>query len=327
MIVTVSTPGKLHLLGEHAVVYGFPALIASVDRRIYVKIRNHPISNRGFKSVNTIIYHPKLVSGSKNNEFILKTIELFVKTYKIDNLSPLEITINSQIPVGSGMGSSAALSSALLGALLKFIKNIWNPVKINEIAYEAEKIAHGNPSGADNSACVFGGLVWYRKEFEFLKSIWNLTDFSYKIPQFAIVDSGRPNESTKEMVDIVRMNYSKQSKQFEEIFYDQEKQTKKLLISLKTGDNKLLKESIIKGENNLEKIGVVGQKAVKIIREIENLGGAAKICGAGGLKENSGIILVFHQNLKILKSLEKKLGVTFENISLGQEGIRLENTV
>lgn len=317
MSITVSAPGKIHLLGEHAVVYGKPALLAAVDKRVYVRIMNYElrIRNNGNLIINT----------AGNDSLIRIAVSIFQRAFKIEKLMPLEITVSSQIPSGCGLGSSAAVAAATAGALMKSVKNIWNPAKINELAYQAEKIAHGNPSGADNTAVVFGGLVWFRREFEFLKSIWSLPVASYKIPKFAILNSGIPAESTKEMVELVRTNYSKRKKYFNDLFENQEEQTKKLLLSLKEGNREKLKEAIIAGEDNLEKMGVVGKKAGEIIKFITKLGAAAKICGAGGVKNGSGAVLCYHDNLLKLKPVENKFNVKLENISLACEGIRIEN--
>lgn len=139
MQITVSAPGKIHLLGEHTVVYGHPALLAAVDKRIYISVKREALSVKEKKDY--------IIHNTLDSIYFNKIIYLFKNYFKIEKLPQLDITITSQIPIGSGMGSSAALSAALLGALMKVVKNIWNPVKINELAYEAEKIAHGNPSG------------------------------------------------------------------------------------------------------------------------------------------------------------------------------------
>lgn len=313
MSITISAPGKIHLLGEHAVVYGKPAILAAVDRRIYINLKSQ-------KNKKIII------NTQEDDKLIRLAISIFQKTFNIEKLPPLEITVTSQIPVGSGLGSSAAVAAATIGALMKFLKNIWNPAKINGLTYQVEKIAHGNPSGADNTAVIFGGLVWFRKEFEFLKSIWSLPVSSYKIPRLAILNSGKPEESTKEMVELVKINYAKRKKYFGDLFNNQEEQAKKLLLSLREKNKEKLKEAIIQGEDNLEKIGVVGKRAREIIKFIQKLGGAAKICGAGGLKKSSGTILCYHDNLLKLKPVENKFNVRLENILLACEGIRIENT-
>lgn len=323
-MINVSVPGKIHLLGEHVVVYGKPALLSAIDKRLYVEIRKPRLAG-GQAKPETLKNNEIKINSTENTELVWTTIDVFKKNFKVENLPPLEITITSQIPIGSGLGSSAALAAALLGTLMKFVKNIWNPHKINELAYEVEKISHGNPSGADNTTVVFGGLVWFRREFDFLKSIWSLPITSYKIPKFMIIDSGRPKESTKEMVTAVARLYTKKNKTMEQIFLDQEKQTKNLLLALKTGQHDILVSVIKKGEENLEELEVVGNFAKKIIRSVELIGGAAKICGAGGKKEGSGIILCYHKDLAKLKAISDKYKVTISPVKLGEEGIRLES--
>lgn len=308
MQVTVSAPGKIHLLGEHFVVYGKPALIAAIDKRLYATIKIQSRLNR----------------DKIKNDLINKAVEIFKNAYKIDKLPYLEITVTSQIPVGGGLGSSAALSVSVVGALMKAISNIWNPAKINTLAYEVEKIQHGNPSGGDNTVVTFGGMLWYRKEFDFLKSIWSLPVANYKIPPFVLIDSGRPEESTGEMVDLVRKVAINAQEKFERLCSLQENETKNLLLGLKTGDGKMIKNSLIKGERNLEELNVVGDRAVKIIREIEKLGGAAKISGAGGRIKGSGYLLCYHDDISKLGKIEDKYKVKLERVKLGEEGVRIE---
>jgi len=315
-IVTVSAPGKIHLLGEHAVVYGHPALLAAINSRLYVKVQSAKVNELSGKEI-------KIISPEKDT-LIGQAISVFKKAWSIKNLPPGVITVTSQIPVGSGLGSSAALAAATIGALMKFVKNLWNPHRINELAFEVEKLAHGNPSGADNTSVVFGGLVWYRREFDFLKSIWSLPISAYKIPRFFLIDSGRPKETTRQMVEKVAALYKRKKKIVEALFQDQEQQTKNLLLSLRTGDKGQLKKAIIKGENNLEKISVVGIFAQKIIRDIEAKKGAAKICGAGGVVAGSGMLLCYCKDTISLQSIAKKFKVSVSPISLGQEGIRIE---
>jgi mevalonate kinase len=316
MIISVSAPGKIHLLGEHAVVYGYPALLASIDRRVYVKMEN---GKWKMENENEI-----LIKSIENNLLIRKAIKIFKTAYSIKRLPRLKITISSQIPTGSGLGSSAAVSAATIGAFMKFVKNVWNPSTINELTFKVEKIAHGNPSGADNTAVVFGGLIWYRREFEFLKSIWSLPVSSYKIPRFVLIDTGRPKESTKEMVGGVAKLYKKNTRQMEEIFVDQEKQTKRLLLAFRERNTGELKKAIMMGERNLEKMEVVGEFARKVARSIEKIGAAAKICGAGGKKKGSGMMLAYHEKLSSLYALAEKLKIPIYPVILAGEGIRME---
>jgi mevalonate kinase len=317
MSTTVSVPGKIHLLGEHSVVYGYPALLAAVGKRLYVEIRNQKSEIR--KNKEEIIIHSNF--GKK---LIEQAISVFQKAYALEKLPSLEIKITSDIPIGAGMGSSAALSAGVIGALQKAVKNIWNPIKINELAYEVEKIAHGNPSGADNTTVVFGGLLWFRKEFEFLKNMWSLPVSQYKIPRFVLIDTGRPVETTKEMVQLVAQKYQENSSYMRALFYDQEIQTKKLLLSLRSDNKSDMQQAIKQGEKNLEEMAVVGKFVQKIIREIEASGGAAKICGAGGLNKGSGIVLCYHDDVTGIQKIIQKYDIKMYQTPLAGEGMRME---
>lgn len=324
MHITVSVPGKVHLLGEHAVVYGKPAILSSIDRRLYVQVRT--LSRNTFEGTNKLQSPFEIViKSSAGDAVVKKAIEVFKKSFLLKMLPPLEVSITSQIPTGAGLGSSAAVSAGVIGALSKCVKNVWNPARINELAFEVEKATHGNPSGADNTAVVFGGLVWYRREFDFLKSIWSLPMSSYKIPQFLLIHTGKPKETTKEMVEHVARMSKNNSRVFWKILDDQEIQTKRLLLALRNGDRKDMLLAITEGERNLEKMGVVGNFAQKIIRTVEKSGGAAKVSGAGGREVGSGILLCYHEKLSVISKIGEKYKVNVLPVVLGGEGIRIEH--
>lgn len=318
MRITVSAPGKIHLLGEHAVVYGRPALLSAVNLRVFVTI-SQGIQEKDGEKIR--------IESPISIGFIRQIVSVLQEKFPFPKPLPVTISVQSRIPSGSGMGSSAAVTAAVVGAWMKASKNIWNPTRINELTYETEKLTHGNPSGADNTAVVFGGLMWFRKEFEFLKSIWSLPVSSYKFPRFYCIHSGKPKESTREMVEKVALNYQRRKTFHEKLFWDQEAQTKKLLLALRSGDIQGVKDAIKNGEQNLEKIGVVGPYAKQIIRQIEEKGGVAKVSGAGGVKEGSGIILCFHNDSQILTGIARKLKLQIFPIELGAEGIRIEQSM
>lgn len=318
MQITVSTPGKIILIGEHTVVYGFPAILTAINRRLYVTVRSS-------QKTGSIKESPKIINVNvQDNHLVRKSIEIFRENFKIDKLPPLEMEISTDIPLNRGCGSSAALSSAVIGALMKNVLNIWNPAKINELSFIAEKSQHTNPSGADNTIVTFGGLIWYRKEFDFLKSIWSLPVIQYKFPPFIFIDSGKPSETTGEMVEKLGVLYKKQKK-MDEIFYSQETETKKMLMALKQNNLHDLQVAIENSEKNLEKMEVVGPKAKNIIREIRKIGGVAKVSGGGGYKKGSGMLICYHAVPSKIYALAKKLKLPSFPLLLGEEGIRIEN--
>lgn len=312
-MITISVPSKVHLLGEHAVVYGKPALLAAINKRMLVTINYS--KNKQILGVQ---------SYEKEINQLLKILEKEIK--KLTRLKKIEtysIKINSQVPVGYGLGSSAALSASCTAALLSLLKIPWDKKIIFDIAYTGEKFFHGNPSGGDLAIVIEGGFLWFRKEFGFLKTFSHLPFNPHKnIKQFILINSGKPKESTKEMVEKVSKLKTASPQKTEAIFNSQEEFTKQMVIALRDGDEDLLIKCIKLGEENLEELGVVSKKTQALIREIEKLGGAAKISGGGGVKEGSGMLLAYHKNIKSLLSHAQQKCLAILTIKTGEGGLR-----
>ncbi|MDP2638017.1 MAG: mevalonate kinase [Candidatus Levybacteria bacterium] len=312
-MIKISVPAKVHLLGEHAVVYGKPALLAAINKRIFVEI----ISSKNKQILGIKEYEKEIKQ-------LLSIIEREIKKRtKTNKIEPYSITIKSDIPIGAGLGSSAALSAALTAGLLSFLKIRWDKKMVFEIAYEGERFFHGNPSGGDLAAVMEGGFLWFRKDLEFIKTFTALPFKLHKnVKSFVLVDSGKPKESTKEMIEQAYKFKVLSPEIVKELFDSQEDLTKQMATALKEGDEDDLIKSIKLGEQNLEKLGVVGQKAKALIREIEKSGGAAKISGKGGVKDGSGIVIAYHKDFHKLNSLFLHLGFKCSKISLGEQGLR-----
>ena|SRR3989338_1800536 len=352
--IKVSAPGKLHLLGEHVVVYGKPAIITAVDRRCFVEVtprrdKKIKIISENLKAEKTVTEQEitdKTVDAQKaweswiitNNIALLKSITSDPLNYAIivigETLKDFKKKINlgfnlkikSDIPIGSGMGSSAAVAVSVAGAVsLLFNKSLDKEI-INEIAYLSEQKKHGLPSGGDNSASCFGGLVWYRKETPDLKIIETIPfAFPQKLAKnFIVIDTGIPMESTGEMVSNVRTLYQKNPEFVENILSSQEELVRELLSAIKTGDDTLMIRIIRAGEKNLEALGVVSSSVKILIRGIEKIGGAAKICGGGGVKKGAGMLLAYHKNFNSLRPLLLHLRLQYYKITLGEQGLRQE---
>lgn len=308
-MIKVSAPGKVHLLGEWSVVWGKPAILAAVDLRITVTLIP--------RTQNDAIVHMYGV--------IKRTIEPIVKKYlKLKTIPPYNLEISSQLPIGAGLGSSAAISAAYIAALLSFLKVKWDLNLINDLTYEAEKVFHGNPSGGDNSTVVFGGLIWFRKENPDLKIIQPLpfTIPSKLAKNFILINTGTPKETTKQMITMTQALFDKKPKLKDTFLNSQEKLVRQLLTAIKNADEKELIRIIRAGEKNLETIGVVSSFVEPIIRKIESIGGAAKICGAGGKTGPTGVLLAYHPDKSKLEALAKSLNLPFFSTALGVKGLR-----
>jgi len=311
--VKVSAPGKIILSGEHAVVYGKPEIIGAINQRLEVTIKELESSTK------SLIFSSQEPSGLL--EFGTKKIFKILGKYP---KKALEICVDSEIPIGSGLGSSAALAVAITTALFKFFNQTIDRKKINEIAYEIEKRQHGTPSGGDNTVVTYGGFLWYRKETESFKFFKPLRFSSDKLSEFVLINTGRPMETTGEMVAIVKYLYNRNKKRVEEILNGIEEVTRQMLIAFDQAETKKIMLAIKKNEQLLEKLEVVSPFAKRIIREIEKKGGSAKICGAGGKRKGSGILLAFHPKKEVIFKLTEKWSLPTFEVKLGEEGVKIE---
>ena len=277
---TYSAPAKIILSGEHAVVYGKPALITALDIRLNVTVA---------------------VASRAHESDVLSRIRTLAQDHLRRKRIPLYDTvtfraqIRSHIPSGRNLGSSAALSVAASAAYLHALTDR-EPTRdmINAVAYEAEKEFHGNPSGADNSTSCFGGLIYYRKEFEFLKHISAL---HAKLPDvianhLLIIQTGKPKESTAEMVALVGKKYNESPNEIEAAMSAIEKSTKKMTLAI-TGENPhLFAEAIVENQKQLEVLGVISERAKKILESLAPYG-VGKMTGGGGVTAGAGNLLFF----------------------------------
>ncbi len=177
----VSAPGKIILFGEHAVVYGQPALavpvnqvhadaeVSDIDRAgIWINapdIRLHAEHSRlalddALAAVISLVIarraQPDVAISSLSKE--IASLTSFASN---DDNKGIEISITSTIPLASGLGSGAAVSVAIIRALTTHLGQPFTDEQINEIAYEVEKIHHGTPSGIDNTVVTYGKPIFF----------------------------------------------------------------------------------------------------------------------------------------------------------------------
>lgn len=276
MKIAYSAPAKVILSGEHAVVYGKPALVSAINLRLKFTLT---IFSRSCQDSNS----------NKNILFISREVKKYLisQNFKFVD-SSFDYKIESEIPIGRGLGSSAALSVACTAAFLEFYTGQKAKKEIvNHLAFQIEKQFHQNPSGVDNTAACFGGLILYQKQ----KSLKNL---DYKIPKnieekLFLIDSGKPEESTAEMVKYVS------KKSVENVINKIEVETKNMEVAIKKENINLFKNSLIKNEILLEKLGVVSKKTKELLVTLSKFG-VGKVTGAGGRKSGSGFILFYAKN-------------------------------
>ena len=153
--------GKTIVFNEHFVVYGIPAIVSAIGK--YTIARVESMDAKGWK----IIDNRKATPSYKEDKIEQQkdSIERIIKKMNLNlTKNGVEITLEGNLFAASGIGASAASCVALARALSQHYNLILSNDEINNIAYEGEKGYHGTPSGIDNTASTFGGLIWFEKK-------------------------------------------------------------------------------------------------------------------------------------------------------------------
>lgn len=219
---SASAPGKVVLFGEHAVVYGRPALAVPVAQ-VHADVEVSESADAGvWIDAPDIDLYTEL-STVPPDQPIASVIRNVFQNLGISTFPPLTIRITSTIPLASGMGSGAAVSVAIIRALSCMFDRPFPDETVSALAFEAEKFYHGTPSGIDNTVVTFARPVYFiksnspigrgnRGEGPFIET------FQVKKP-FTIVigDTGVP-ASTKESVGDVRRLWQADPPRWEKVF-------------------------------------------------------------------------------------------------------------
>ncbi len=201
MQVVASAPGKAILFGEHAVVYGKPAIAIAVDKRARVKIlerndnkinvhvKNLRLSG-DFNLINGRIFAKKGETGILN--YIVESIK------KVHDGSGIDVVVDIDIPIGAGLGSSAAVTVATIAGILRFNEKDLSKEQIAKYAHEVELNVQGVASPIDTTISTYGGAVYLSKDAESIIPL----DINWDIP--LVIGYTDARGTTRELVEAVR---------------------------------------------------------------------------------------------------------------------------
>lgn len=292
--------------GEHSVVYGKPAVAMAIDRSVTATIEESlegevtfdlpDINEResftllalqDFKRRAATNYRLFLEGELGIRDVLHKPVDLFKYGFitVLDGLHRqldrgIVIKLKSTLPLGSGMGSSAASVLSELRALGHYLRVDFKPDWYYEFSMEAEKLQHGHPSGVDSYISLYGGCAAFE----------NGTARSVALPRMKmyLVETGAPEATTGECVMQVKEQF-----QNDLIWNDFESVTREVEDAVRENNEVLMRSLIKENHRLLCRIGVVPQKVQQFVGDVEAAGGAAKICGAGSTRgKNGGAVLV-----------------------------------
>ena len=277
-----SAPAKIILFGEHFVVHGTKAILAAIDKRVTVTTT--------FTENKTIKINSELgtieVQISSSHEEVKNEFRPFVylanKIINSDqNVSGLEITIDSDIPIGVGLGSSSACCVAAVASICGLFKEL-SSEEILKMSIEAEKTIFPDTSGADCAVCTYGGMI----EHPSIEKIDNTFDLN-----LLIANSMIPH-NTKNSVEKVNKFKENDEERFSQLCDLETKLIDEVITAMKNNDTTTFGLKMSENQKYLEEIQVSNDTLRGMISSLKEISLGTKITGAG----DGGCIIALVKN-------------------------------
>jgi len=266
-----SAPGKIILFGEHFVVHGTKAILAAIDKRVTV--------TSTFTDNKTIKVNSQLgtieVPISSSHEEVKSEFRPFVYlANKIinseQNVSGLEITIDSDIPIGVGLGSSSACCVAATASISELFNEL-SSEEILKMSIEAEKTIFPDTSGADCTVCTYGGMI----EYPGIEKIDNTFDLN-----LLIANSMIPH-NTKNSVEKVNKFKENDEERFSQLCDLETKLIDEVVTVMKNNDATAFGLKMSENQKYLEEIQISNDTLRDMISSLKEISLGTKITGAG----------------------------------------------
>ncbi len=291
MVQIVSAPAKIILLGEHSVVYEKPSLAVPLSAlRAYAEISSLP-PDTGLKITATDLdnHEFEITKLLTEGQQPLVTAAWLLLRHLDCPPPDAKIILHSDIPFASGMGSGAAITTALMRALVKLLGKTLADDDLNKLVYEVEKIHHGTPSGVDNTVIVFEQPIYFarNKPIERLKIAKPFT--------LLVADTGI-SASTKLAVADVRALYEANRILIAGVFNSIGDLVQSGRRAIETGDHSGLGDAMKQNHDLLRQLTVSSPLLDKLVTIAHDAGAlGAKLSGGG--RGGNMIALVSEENV------------------------------
>ncbi|KPV61943.1 MAG: Mevalonate kinase [Candidatus Bathyarchaeota archaeon BA1] len=324
MGVFASAPAKTILFGEHFVVYGEPAVVLAIDKRAQasaklrmdqrIYISSIDLEFSGFFEGESF----QAERGGQEARIKLEPIKTAIQ--RVLGLSKrkvgVSVEIRSSIPVAAGLGSSAAVATAVTFAVGQLLDMRLSHQEVFRIAYEAERLVHGTPSGIDPAISTYGGVLLFSKDRGF-------TPLDIKVDIPLVIGDTRIERSTGEMVAMVREKRERQPLIIDPIIKIGGEIALQAVEALKSGDLNTLGDLMNINHALLYAIGVSNETLERLIYAARGAGAlGAKITGAGG--GGCMIALAYPEKLGQVANAIEQAGGTAFIVRKTSDGVRVE---
>jgi mevalonate kinase len=323
-IVETSAPAKVILFGEHFVVYGEPAIVLAINKRAYAQaktrkdnriyINSYNLKASGFFKGQQFTTE----KGGKEAERKLQPIKMIIQKIldKSNERTGLDVTIKSSIPVAVGLGSSAAVAVSVAAAVSQLLNVTLSERDIFQLAYEAEQLVHGTPSGIDPAVSTYGGTLLFQKNKGF-----EPLHINADIP--LVIGNTGIQRSTGKLVALVREKRDRYPTIIEPVIKAGGEIARKALSALKKGDLVTIGELMDINQALLSAVGVSSEPLERLIQAARSAGSyGAKLTGGGG--GGCMIALARRNNLEQIADAIKKAGGQAFTAHKTDEGVKIE---
>ena len=261
-VISVSAPGKLMLLGEHAVVYGYPCIVSSVNKYITVTAKSI------YQKTDSII-----TDGHKDLSFVKKTLEVFRERYSVR--STFSLTIKSELG-NFGLGTSAAVTVATFAALVQLFGRQISRNELFDLCYKIVLSIQGVASGFDVASCIYGATIYFDGKRKVAQVVSDK-----KLP-LVVGFSGKKVETVPMMEKVAQLK-KQNPKLVEDIFTEVAALVEKGKKAIEEHNWSRLGDLMDKNQVLLEKLEVSSEALSRLISLCKEKGAwGVKLSGAGG---------------------------------------------
>jgi mevalonate kinase len=276
-LTTAAACGKVILVGEHAVVYGQPAIavpVAGLQARATVTAGP---AGSGIVLVARDLGQTWRVglSGTPSDEALPFVVARTLCHLGVPGTPDLHIELTSDLPIASGLGSSAAVAVALIRALAGHFGRSLEPAAVSALAFEAERLQHGTPSGIDNTVVAYEQPVWFVRG-------QGMETFAVGRPLRLLIGDTGITSNTRDVVGDVRAAWQGEPARYEALFAAIGQVSRRARQAIEQGDLPALGRLLSEDHRLLQALGVSCGELDWLVAAATSAGAlGAKLSGAG----------------------------------------------